>query len=300
MNPSVTVAVPVRNAEAFIDETLASARRQSYEDIEILVIDNASTDDTVPIVERVAAIDDRIRFLRNDTNIGIAANFNRCLALATGRYVKFLCSDDLIEPSCVERMVTVLEKYPRVSLIGCARRQIAATARRTRTASYAKAETIVSGPEAMNRCFFEGNLIGEPTAVMFRRAQATRGFSPYYNQALDLEMWFHLLEQGDFAFLRDALCAIRLHDDRQTVRNARSGRIVEDKRRLFHACLTRPWLRPTLRRKLRWDLRMASSVAKTGGMPQGNGRDFEEVFFRRFFGHAALPAMRLAQRILGS
>jgi glycosyltransferase involved in cell wall biosynthesis len=300
VNPYVTVAIPVRNAEAYIDETLASARCQSYEDIEILVVDNASTDDTVPIVERVLGDDDRIRFLRNETNIGMAANFNRCLELATGRYVKFLCSDDLIEPTCVERMVTLLEKYPRVSLVGCARRQFAVTARRTRTSSYAKAETIVSGPEAMNRCFFEGNLIGEPTAVMFRRAQAARGFSPYYSQALDLEMWFHLLEQGDFAFLQDVLCAIRLHDDQQTVRNARSGRIVEDKRRLFHACLSRPWLRPTLRRKLHWDLRMASSVAKAGDLPQGGERPLEEVFFREFFECAALPAMRLALRILGS
>lgn len=196
-------------------------------------------------------------------------------------------------------MVTLLETHPRVSLVGCARKLVDAD-REKGIAAYGRATAIVSGPEAMNRCFFEGNLIGEPTAVMFRRAQAVRGFSPSYNQALDLEMWFHLLEQGDFAFLADPLCSIRLHEDQQTSRNVRSGRIVEDKRRLFRACATRPWFRPTLRRKLHWDLRMAASVAKAGDASPNGARDLEEVFFPGFFRSATLPAVRLALRLRGS
>jgi hypothetical protein len=164
-------------------------------------------------------------------------------------------------------------------------------------AAFGPADVVVSGGEAMNRCFFEGNLIGEPTAVMFRKAQASRGFSADYNQAVDLEMWFHLLEQGDLAFLAQPLCAIRLHDDQQTVRNARSGRIVEDKRRLFRACAGRPWLRPSLLRKLHWDLRMASSVAKAGAAAERAGATLEEVYFGRLFRHATLPAARFASRL---
>lgn len=263
------------------------------------MVDNASTDATVTLVERASRSDKRIRLVHNDSDIGMNANFNRCLSLATGRFLKFLCADDLLDRYCVERMVAFLETRPRVSLVACARRLVHSY-RVKGIAAYGRSTTIVSGPEAMNRCFFEGNLIGEPTAVMFRRTQAARGFSSDYNQALDLEMWFHLLEQGDFAFLSEPLCSIRLHEDQQTVRNLRSGRIVEDKRKLFRACLTRPWVRPTLVRKLRWDVRMASSVAKAGDVSPNGARDLEEVFFPDFFRSATLPAVRLALRFQGS
>ena len=82
-------------------------------------------------------------------------------------------------------------------------------------------------------CFFLGNRIGEPTAVMFRRADSSQGFSLEYNQLVDLVMWFHLLYVGDYIALPEALCTIRSHEGQATKANELSGRTVEDRRRLF-------------------------------------------------------------------
>lgn len=300
MDPTVTIAIPVYNAARYIEDAVRSAMRQSFVDVEILVVDNASSDNTVALVQRTAGRDDRVRVVRNPANVGMTGNFNRCLELARGRFVKFLCADDALEPRCVEEMMGILNRQAAVALVGCSRHLIDVSGTRRGMSAFAASDVIVPGPEIMNRCFFGHNGIGEPTAVMFRRALAQRGFLPEYNQAIDLEMWLHLLEQGDFAFLAQPLCSIRQHDDQQTVRNVRSGRMVEDKQRLFRAFRTRSWLRPTLARMLSWDLRMASSVAKSGEAGAKLLDGLSEVYFPRLFKTLLLPLVRLARGLRGS
>src|SRR6185437_13172894 len=63
------------------------------------------------------------------------------------------------------------------------------------------------------------NLMGEPSAVMFRKSDATRGFDPQYLQVVDMEMWFHLLTKGDLAYSTETLCGFRRHANQQTMRN---------------------------------------------------------------------------------
>jgi len=80
-----------------------------------------------------------------------------------------------------------------------------------------------NGPRTIARCLRANrNLIGEPTAVMFRRAAANRGFDPAMRQIVDLEMWFHLLLQGDLVYTLDPLCAFRRHSGQQTAFNRES------------------------------------------------------------------------------
>lgn len=300
MDPTVTIAIPVYNAARYIEDAVRSAMRQSFVDVEILVVDNASSDETLAVVLQTAGRDDRVRVVRNPTNVGMTGNFNRCLEMAHGRFVKFLCADDTLEPRCVEKMVEILERQVAVALVGCSRYLIDASGTRRGMSAFAASDVMVPGPEVMNRCFFGRNGIGEPTAVMFRRSQARRGFLPEYNQAIDLEMWLHLLEQGDFAFLAQPLCSTRQHEEQQTARNVRSGRMVEDKQRLFRACRARSWLRPTLARKLCWDLRMASSIAKAGETGVRLLAGLSEIYFPRLFRALLLPLGRLARTLRGS
>src|SRR3954468_15068670 len=102
--PVVSVCIPVWNRERLLPATLESVLGQSYDDLEILVLDNASTDASVEIATRYAARDRRVRVLRNDANIGGMPNYRRLLELATGDYVKFCNSDDLLPPSLVTRL----------------------------------------------------------------------------------------------------------------------------------------------------------------------------------------------------
>lgn len=87
----------------------------------------------------------------------------------------------------------------------------------------------------------DGNYIGEPSVVMFRRDQAGRGYNERYCQLVDLEFWFHLLENGSFAYLAEPLCAFRRHDKQQSVFNRDAGTYVQDELMLAQHWLARPW-----------------------------------------------------------
>ncbi len=108
--PLVCACIPAYNAEATIGETLESILNQTYPNLEILVLDNASTDRTVEVVESFK--DKRLMIHRGDTNMGAVGNFNRCIELASGKYTEIFHADEVYEPEIVARQVDVLEKYP--------------------------------------------------------------------------------------------------------------------------------------------------------------------------------------------
>ena len=108
-SPRVSILVPVYNREALLPVCLESACTQTVQDLEVIVVDNASTDATWEICHHFAARDPRIRIFRNDTNIGPVRNWRRCFLEARGFYGKVLFSDDLVSPSFLERTIPYLE-----------------------------------------------------------------------------------------------------------------------------------------------------------------------------------------------
>lgn len=109
-SPLVCICIPTYNAEKTIRETVASIVNQRYSNLIILVVDNASTDGTLAVVEIFS--DPRISIHRNEVNVGGEANFNRCILLAKGKYTAIYHADDVYEPHMVERQVTFLEANP--------------------------------------------------------------------------------------------------------------------------------------------------------------------------------------------
>ncbi len=110
-SPLVSILIPVYNQEKYIGECIQSAFNQTYPNFEIIIVDNASSDHTWDICKGYAAIDQRIRIFRNDSNIGPVRNWMRCFDKAVGIYGKILFSDDLIAPDCLEKMVPYLEDH---------------------------------------------------------------------------------------------------------------------------------------------------------------------------------------------
>lgn len=115
-HPRVSIGMPVYNGQNFIVETLESLLAQSYTDFELIICDNASTDGTEAICHDYATRDPRIRYHRNETNIGAPANYNLCFELARGEYFKWAAHDDLCAPTFLERCVEVLDRDPHVVL----------------------------------------------------------------------------------------------------------------------------------------------------------------------------------------
>lgn len=114
--PRVSIGMPVCNGERFIKETLDAILAQTYEDFELIISDNASTDRTQEICQTYVARDRRIRYHRNEQNLGAAWNYNRVFELSTGEYFKWAACDDLCAPTYLERCVEILDRNPAVIL----------------------------------------------------------------------------------------------------------------------------------------------------------------------------------------
>lgn len=114
--PRVSLGFPVHNGERYLAEALDAILAQTFTDFEVVIVDNASTDATPAIAARYAAADPRVRYHRNETNIGAAPNFNRAFALSRGTYFKWCAHDDRIAPDYLARCVAVLEAEPDVVL----------------------------------------------------------------------------------------------------------------------------------------------------------------------------------------
>ncbi len=112
--PRVSIGMPVYNGGAFIAETLGSLLSQTYRDFELIISDNASTDDTSDRCRAFAAADDRIRYYREEVNRGAAWNFNRVFHLSRGEYFKWAAADDHCAPSYLARCVDVLDGHSDV------------------------------------------------------------------------------------------------------------------------------------------------------------------------------------------
>lgn len=114
--PRISIGMPVYNGERFLSEALNAILAQTYEDFEVIISDNASTDSTQEICKAYAARDRRIKYYRNERNIGGHKNFNRVFQLATGEYFRWATHDDLCAPESLERCIEVLEQNSDVVL----------------------------------------------------------------------------------------------------------------------------------------------------------------------------------------
>jgi glycosyltransferase involved in cell wall biosynthesis len=243
--PSLSVLIPVFNGEPFLAECLDSVLSQDFTDFEVLISDDASTDGSAAVIERFARRDGRIRWWRNPRNLGIGGNFNACLKPARGEFIKYLLHDDkLIHSSALQRMVVTMQNDPSVSLTVSAARLIDVRSRPIRTRNSFGRSGVCDGKPVIVRCLSENaNLIGEPSLALFRRSQATRGFDERLKQLLDLEMWFHLLEQGRFAHIAEPLCAFRQHAGQQTELNVRTAAAVNEPFLMAERYLAKPWMK---------------------------------------------------------
>jgi glycosyltransferase involved in cell wall biosynthesis len=289
----VSICVPTWNGADYVAETLRSALAQTETDFELLVVDDASTDQTLRIVAGFA--DPRIRIHRNDRRLGLPGNWNRCLVHARGEYVKFLFQDDLLEPPAVGKLLAALRAVPGASL-AFGRRTIRQEGGGARTPLllgdaypelqrrfYSSAGGGVRGEDLVRSALREGrdltvNVLGEPSFVLLRRDAVLKagGFHPGFCQLVDWDLWLRLAREGPLVFVDETLGVFRVHDRGQSSRNHGSLRIPWEYVRLLSRI--RDGYGPTLaraeRRRLesaRWRCRrhLAGEALRTLGRRAG-------------------------------
>ena len=212
--PAVSVGIPTYRGAAHIAETIESVLAQTFADFELVVVDDVSPDETAQVVGRYR--DPRLTFMRNERNVGVEENWNRCLRLARGRYFKLLPHDDLIAPDCLARQVEVLEgdRAERLALVFCARRVIDARSRPLLSRSYPRRDRgAIAARTVARNCIRRGaNLLGEPGGILFRTALARRvgAFDASLPIVTDIDYWFRLLLHGDAYYLPERLASFRV------------------------------------------------------------------------------------------
>lgn len=244
-NPLISVCIDVHNYADYLPQAVESVLGQTCTDFEIIIVDDCSTDGSCEIAERYARQDARIAAHRNPVNLGMIGNRNACLQKARGRYVKFLHADDyLFSPEALARMAALMQAQPALSLIAAGQQSVDASGHLGETVSHFPDSRPRSGVSVIQRCLVENkNLIGGPSAVMIRADRARRGFDESYFHAADLEMWFHLLEQGAFSYIPEPLAAYRWHPRQQTEKDRATLSQADDQYALVAAYLRKPYIR---------------------------------------------------------
>lgn len=123
-NKLVSVIIPVYNVEQYVKEAIQSIQNQTYKNLEIIVIDDGSSDNTYKIVDKLAKFDNRIKLYKNAQNLKIVKTLNRALSLANGEYIARMDGDDISAPDRIEKKVKFLEENKEYDLVGCSMKAI--------------------------------------------------------------------------------------------------------------------------------------------------------------------------------
>lgn len=211
--PEVSILMPVFNGDKYIKESIISIIEQSYDNFEFIIIDDGSTDNTYPIIEQYAKKDSRIRFFRNNKNIGLSASLNLGLKLACTSLIARMDADDVAHPQRLSRQYEFMKTHPEISVCGCALQL------------YESPEIVWHPPRAhqeiVTKMLFESSIF-HPT-VLFRKEIVFKqhgGYAPEFYSAQDYDLWQRLSESPNvrFANLPEVLLLYRNHPhvDRST------------------------------------------------------------------------------------
>lgn len=211
--PLVSICIPSFNHAQFIGQTIRSILDQTYTYLEVIVCDDCSTDTTVEIASQIN--DPRVKIYRNDQNLGITGNWNRSVSLATGKYVKLVCGDDLLDPECITRQVDAMEKdfYQNISLVSTGVKLVNQNGNLIMKKKISLSAGINNADKIYKLCALKGtNVIGEPMCGLFRRNVLDQGIryngeNPYM---IDLDFWFKLLTLGNLYCINEHLCSFRI------------------------------------------------------------------------------------------
>lgn len=223
----VSVIISAFNSEKFLEQALDSLLRQTFNDFEIILVDDASSDKTKDIIKAYSRLDSRITPIYNDKNLGLTKNLNRAIELSQGEYIARMDADDVALASRFEVQVRYLDTHKNIDIVGSAAIDIDENGNELQ---------LRKSPEFHDQIIEllpKANPMTHST-VMFRRAQFAK--IAYYNESYrttqDYEMWFRAAGQGlMFHNLQEVLLMYRM-DNNYHKRKSFKYRLFDFKLRL--------------------------------------------------------------------
>lgn len=227
--PKVSLCIPAFQAGPYLQDTVDSVLAQDYPNLEIVIVDNNSSDETRSILGQIA--DDRVRVIRNAVTVPSVDNHNLAVRSSTGEFVKLISADDTLEPDCVTKQVAVLENRSDVSLVAARTDFIDDHGKLLiRSRGLRGITGLQSGQSVVRRIVRSGkNPIGAPVSVMFRRTDFDRcgGMRGHVVFTMDLDLWVRLLHSGDFYGIDRTLMSYRVRNGSATALTSARVQLAE-------------------------------------------------------------------------
>jgi glycosyltransferase involved in cell wall biosynthesis len=208
----ISVMIPVYNHSHFIGQAIESILNQQCQDLDVVVVDDASTDNTCEIVSCYCS-DSRVQYVRNEENLGMARNWNRCLELAKGPLVMLFHSDDMLDPDYLTQVSQIFERYPQVGLVYSPVRHVDANNQVTEQAAVRPARYYQAGDEALTALLTTG--IHPLTTVMRRECyERLGGYNEGIRDGPDIELFARIASRYNTYDLGRIYGSFRVHDNK--------------------------------------------------------------------------------------
>jgi glycosyltransferase involved in cell wall biosynthesis len=241
MNPLVSICIPVYNGGPYLEACLQSVFLQSLSDFEIIAIDDGSSDSSLKTLQEYASRYPQMKVFANPVNLGLVGNWNHCLELAQGEWIKFVFQDDLLDPECLLKMVEAGRKGG--GLIVCRREFLleenaSAELKHYFQQSILTLDSIFPGkvPEylsasvmsALSVKYLSLNFIGEPSTILFKKAALKEAglFDARISQICDLEFCLRIATREGMTYVPDTLVQFRVHSASATSSNTTRKRFL--------------------------------------------------------------------------
>ena len=199
--------MPVYNGATYLNEAIDSILNQTFNNFEFIIIDDASTDDSVGIIKSYDS--SRIRLVENKKNVGQSATLNKGLSLAKGKYIARMDQDDISMPERLERQSKFMKDNPGVDVVGTWLQLMG---------KYNEIFELETKSEDIKMNLLTNENLAHPT-VMIRKRTLVKydlNYNPAYSVAQDYDLWVRMFDFCSFANIPEALIKYRMHDNQNS------------------------------------------------------------------------------------
>ncbi|HVX92971.1 MAG TPA: glycosyltransferase, partial [Candidatus Dojkabacteria bacterium] len=211
----VSITIPTYNRSQYISQAIESAINQSYKDIEIIVIDNCSTDNTEELVNHFQ--DKGVKYIKNHTNIGMMGNWNRCIEVSTGELLMILGDDDILYPNFIEESVSIFEKHPNIGFTFTHINKVDKDGKPLTKWGYkfTPAGLIKGRDYLLDTAKYSSCLTNSSSVLINKEVFKKIGIfeAPLSQNTFDFNMWIKIANSYDVYFIDKVLSDYRIHEE---------------------------------------------------------------------------------------
>lgn len=212
-NPRISVVMPAYNSEQYIGEAIESILNQTFDNFELIVLDDSPDNlEQEKVIKEYAAKDKRIRYIKNPKNLGIPRSRNKLLQCATGEYIACMDSDDIALPTRFEKQIRYMEQHPECGVLG------------TWFQLFDKSCEVVCHPQHIKILNLLANQhVGNPTVLIRKSVMDKYDFTynETYDCAEDFELWSRMIFVTEIHNLPEILLKYRWHGNNVSVEKAK-------------------------------------------------------------------------------